>query len=64
MVAHSLFFNNRSGLRLHHLRWGEPGGIPVLLLHGLRAYAQTWEALAGALGRATAAMPWTSAAGA
>lgn len=50
MVAHSLFFNNRSGLRLHHLRWGEPGSIPVLLLHGLRAYAQTWEALAGALG--------------
>jgi pimeloyl-ACP methyl ester carboxylesterase len=50
MVAHSLFFNNRSGLQLHCLRWGDPGGVPVLLLHGLRAYAQTWEALAAALG--------------
>lgn len=50
MTAHSQFFNNRSGLRLHVLRWGNPQGIPLILLHGLRAYAQTWESLASALG--------------
>lgn len=50
MTVHSQFFNNRSGLRLHVLRWGNPQGIPLILLHGLRAYAQTWESLASALG--------------
>ncbi|UXJ50093.1 alpha/beta fold hydrolase [Pseudomonas citronellolis] len=44
------FFTNRSGLRLHFLRWGLLDGVPVILLHGLRAYAQTWEPLATALG--------------
>ena len=50
MTVHSQFFNNRSGLRLHVLCWGNPDGTPLLLLHGLRAYAQTWESLAGVLG--------------
>ncbi|WAJ38772.1 alpha/beta hydrolase [Pseudomonas sp. GOM7] len=50
MTAHSQFFNNRSGLRLHVLRWGNPQGTPLILLHGLRAYAQTWESLASTLG--------------
>lgn len=50
MTGHSQFFNNRSGLRLHVLRWGNPDGTPLILLHGLRAYAQTWESLASALG--------------
>lgn len=50
MTVHSQFFNNRSGLRLHVLRWGNPQGTPLILLHGLRAYAQTWESLASALG--------------
>ncbi len=50
MSAQSQFFTNRSGLRLHYLSWGRQEGVPVVLLHGLRAYAQTWEALAGALG--------------
>jgi len=50
MTVHSQFFNNRSGLRLHVLRWGNPQGTPLILLHGLRAYAQTWESLARALG--------------
>lgn len=50
MSADSCFFINRSGLRLHYLRWGDAQGIPVLLLHGLRSYAQTWEPLAVALG--------------
>ncbi|WP_339457092.1 MULTISPECIES: alpha/beta fold hydrolase [unclassified Pseudomonas] len=50
MSPDSIFFTNRAGLRLHFLRWGKPGGVPLVLLHGLRAYAQTWESLVEALG--------------
>ncbi len=50
MADDSCFFTNRSGLRLHFLRWGETSGVPLVLLHGLRAYAQTWESLVQALG--------------
>ncbi len=40
----------RSGdLRLHYLHWGSADGLPIVALHGLRAYAQTWQSLAGAL---------------
>ena len=50
MTSESCFFTNRSGLRLHFLRWGQPSGVPLVLLHGLRAYAQTWESLVQSLG--------------
>lgn len=50
MSAQSHFFVNRTGHRLHFLSWGESAGVPVIMLHGLRAYAQTWESLASALG--------------
>lgn len=50
MSANNQFFTNRSGMRLHYVSWGPATGIPVLLLHGLRAYAQTWASLANALG--------------
>ncbi|WP_431033263.1 alpha/beta fold hydrolase [Pseudomonas yamanorum] len=50
MPADSCFFTNRSGLRLHYLRWGVQTGVPLVLLHGLRAYAQAWESLVQALG--------------
>ncbi|NNA68240.1 alpha/beta fold hydrolase [Pseudomonas gessardii] len=50
MLSESCFFRNRSGLRLHFLRWGASSGVPLVLLHGLRAYAQTWESLAQSLG--------------
>lgn len=50
MSPDSRFFTNRAGLRLHFLRWGDPKGVPLVLLHGLRAYAQTWESLVEALG--------------
>lgn len=50
MPADSCFFTNRAGLRLHFLRWGDSSGVPLVLLHGLRAYAQTWESLVQALG--------------
>jgi len=50
MSAASCFFHNRSGLRLHYLRHGAGHAVPVVLLHGLRAYAQTWDNLVQALG--------------
>ncbi|KRP59274.1 alpha/beta fold hydrolase [Pseudomonas trivialis] len=50
MPPTSSFFTNRTGLNLHVLRWGHPNGTPLVLLHGLRAYAQTWESLVKALG--------------
>lgn len=50
MHPDSSFFTNRAGLNLHVLRWGNPSGVPLVLLHGLRAYAQTWESLVEALG--------------
>ncbi|UFH50406.1 alpha/beta fold hydrolase [Pseudomonas sp. KNUC1026] len=50
MFAASCFFNTRSGQRLHYLRHGQGLGVPVVLLHGLRAYAQTWDNLVRALG--------------
>jgi pimeloyl-ACP methyl ester carboxylesterase len=39
------------GLRAHYLQWGDPADPPVVLLHGLRSYAATWEPLARELGR-------------
>lgn len=45
----SNFFNIAS-LKLHYIQWGNPQGIPVVLLHGLRGFAQTWTSLATALG--------------
>ena len=38
-----------NGLTCHYLRWGEHTAPAVLLLHGLRSYARTWEPVAGAL---------------
>jgi pimeloyl-ACP methyl ester carboxylesterase len=38
-----------NGLKLHHLEWGDTASPPVLALHGLRSYAHTWDAVAGAL---------------
>jgi esterase len=40
-----------SGLRAHFLHWGDPADPPVLMLHGLRSYAATWEPLAQELAR-------------
>lgn len=35
-----------NGLALHHLEWGAPDAPPIVLLHGLRSYAATWEPIA------------------
>jgi pimeloyl-ACP methyl ester carboxylesterase len=36
-------------LTCRYLRWGDPGAPAVLMLHGLRSYAQTWTPVARAL---------------
>jgi esterase len=41
-----------NGLRLHYLRWGgtgEPGKPTIVMLHGLRSFARTFEPIADAL---------------
>ena len=35
------------GLQHHYIRWGDPEGDPVLLLHGLMNNARYWEHVAG-----------------
>lgn len=37
------------GLRLRHVSWGREDAPPVVMLHGLRSYAYTWEPVAAAL---------------
>jgi pimeloyl-ACP methyl ester carboxylesterase len=37
------------GLEHHYIRWGDPEGDPVLLLHGLMNNARYWEHVAGLL---------------
>lgn len=38
-----------AGLRLHVTQWGPPTGRPVVMLHGIRGYAETFAAIADAL---------------
>ncbi|NKE57391.1 alpha/beta hydrolase [Lentzea sp. PSKA42] len=40
-----------NGLVHHYLAWGDENASAVLLMHGLRSYAQTWEPVAQALSR-------------
>ena len=42
-------FVTLNGLRFHYREWGTPGAPAIVLLHGLRAYAETWNELAGNL---------------
>lgn len=37
------------GLRLRYVSWGNEDAPPVVMLHGLRSYAHTWEPVAQAL---------------
>lgn len=48
-MPESHFFSS-GDLTLHYLQWGNPGAIPVVMLHGLRGFAGTWQSLAQALG--------------
>jgi pimeloyl-ACP methyl ester carboxylesterase len=42
-------FTTLNGLRAHYVEWGDPQAPPIVLLHGLRSYARTWEPVAAAL---------------
>jgi esterase len=37
------------GLQLHHVEWGPPSALPLVLLHGITGHARTWDTLATAL---------------
>lgn len=42
-----VFFSQR--LRLHYVDWGNPGAPPLILLHGGRDHARSWDSVAQAL---------------
>jgi len=44
-------FMTVNGLRLHYLDWGNGGALAVVMLHGLRGYAHTWDPVAEPLCR-------------
>src|SRR5437867_12468358 len=38
-----------NGLKLHYLDWGSPDNPPMVLLHGLRGHAHSWDDFSAAL---------------
>ena len=36
-------------LQMHCVTWGSPGALPIVMLHGLRAYGQWFEEFAEAV---------------
>jgi pimeloyl-ACP methyl ester carboxylesterase len=46
----SRFFRSQR-LRLHYVEWGEPEAPPLLLIHGVRDHARSWDAVADSLRR-------------
>ncbi len=39
------------GLKIHYLEWGDPGGEPLILIHGFLDHARSWEPLVTSLQR-------------
>jgi pimeloyl-ACP methyl ester carboxylesterase len=48
MESRSDFYTARR-LRLHYLEWGDPAAPPVMLIHGGRDHARSWDAIAAGL---------------
>ncbi|QKV93085.1 alpha/beta hydrolase [Streptomyces sp. NA02950] len=44
-------FTTLNGLRAHYVEWGEPSDPAIVMLHGLRSYARTFDSLAAHLAR-------------
>ena len=38
-----------NGLKLHYLDWGTAGKTPLVMLHGLRGHAHSWDDVSAAL---------------
>src|SRR6266571_314784 len=38
-----------NGLKLHYLDWGSPDNPPMVLLHGLRGHAHSWDDFSAAM---------------
>jgi pimeloyl-ACP methyl ester carboxylesterase len=43
------YFTTLNGLQAHYVEWGDPQAPAIVLLHGLRSYARTWEGVAAVL---------------
>ncbi len=52
MEQRSYKVHGGDGLSLRVIEWGAEAATPVVMLHGIRGYAQTFAALAGSLGPA------------
>ncbi len=51
-------FIDVSGLKLHYLEWGEPGGEPIILLHGFLDQCNSWRPLVNLLEDRVPQTPW------
>jgi len=51
-------FIDSQGLPIHCLEWGEPGGEPLVLVHGYLDVAHSWRALVAALEERQGRTPW------
>lgn len=46
------------GLKIHYLEWGEPGGEPLILVHGFLDHARSWEPFVASLQRGSRRPLW------
>jgi pimeloyl-ACP methyl ester carboxylesterase len=46
------------GLKIHYLEWGEPGGEPLILVHGFLDHARSWEPFVASLQRRSRRPLW------
>jgi pimeloyl-ACP methyl ester carboxylesterase len=46
------------GLKIHYLEWGERNGEPLLLIHGWRDHARSWNYLVSAIQKQSAKPLW------
>ncbi len=54
-------FVDAHGLPIHCLEWGEPGGEPLVLVHGYLDLAQSWRAFVTELTKKQRPTPWVIA---